>query len=65
MTEELPEVRWHAKLSPSMDRRDQLRLYADNVSREAAQRQVRLHREEQAKRDWDRRRMKAPGQTRR
>ena len=43
--QELPEVRWHVKLSPSMDRRDQLRLYANAMGREAAKRQVRLARE--------------------
>jgi hypothetical protein len=48
--EELPAINWHAKLAPGFDRRDQLRLYADNVSREAAKRQVRLTREALPKR---------------
>ena len=47
--EELPTINWNTKLAPCFDRRDQLRLYADNVSREAAQRQVRLRREELAR----------------
>lgn len=48
--EELPPINWHAKLAPCFDRRDQLRLYAEAVSREAAQRQVRLAREALSKR---------------
>lgn len=58
--EELPRVRWEAKLAPCFDRRDQLRLYAAAVSQDAAKRQVRLHREELARRE--KAKPKAPGQ---
>ena len=47
--EELPSIRWDTKLAPCFDRRDQLRQYADNVSQDAAKRQVRLRREELAR----------------
>lgn len=43
--EELPEIRWTVTVAPGMDRRDQLRLYRDNVGLEATKRQVRLTRE--------------------
>lgn len=43
--EELPDVRWSARVSPSLDRRSQLILYSEQMGHEAAQRQVRLHRE--------------------
>ena len=43
--EELPAVRWTTHLSPSMDRREQLRRYAEATSHDQAKRQVRLHRE--------------------
>ena len=46
----LPEVRWQAKVSPSMDRREQLRLYSQAAGVDAAGRQVRLHRKELARR---------------
>ncbi len=48
--EELPPINWHAKLAPSLDRRDQLRLYSEAMGREAAMRQVRLTREALPKR---------------
>lgn len=46
----LPPVVWRAKISPSLDRREQLRRYSEAVGLEAAQRQVRLAREELARR---------------
>jgi hypothetical protein len=48
--EELPAITWRARLTPTMDRRDQLRLYTAAVSQDAAKRQVRLTREALPKR---------------
>lgn len=47
--EELPGVSWRARVSPSMDRREQLRLYQEAIGAEAARRQVELHRRELAR----------------
>lgn len=45
MAEELPSFRWKAKLTPRMDRAEQLRRYREVTSLEAAQRQVHLARQ--------------------
>lgn len=46
----LPPIVWRAKVSPSLDRREQLRRYSEVAGTEAAKRQVRLAREELARR---------------
>jgi len=48
--DELPGVVWRAKVSPSMDRRQQLDLYQRALGPEAARRQVLVHRQAQARR---------------
>lgn len=48
--EELPAIAWRARLAPGLDRREQLRRYSEVMGREAAMRQVRLCREELARR---------------
>jgi hypothetical protein len=48
--EELPAFRWSVKLTPLMDRSEQLRRYTEATSLEAAKRQVHLAREELPKR---------------
>lgn len=47
--DELPEVVWRVQVAPALDRREQLRLYEKAMGVQAAQRQVRLHREELAR----------------
>lgn len=47
--EELPRINWRAHVSPSMDRREQLRLYQEAIGAAAARRQVELRREELAR----------------